>query len=94
MVHYDKGITTLNKSLTTGGHRTSRARARNLPRYPFLRLQVNPLVTRGSNLLDRLLWARAIVLAAAERHKVHVPGRGGGWQLTYVGSSKLAFFFS
>ena len=57
------------------------ARAGNVhvicPATHFSRLQVNPLVTRGSNLVDRLLWARAIVVAAAERYKVHVPGRGG-----------------
>ena len=58
-----------------------------------MRLQVNHLENRGSNLVDRLLWACAIVVAGAEGYKVNLPLGEGGGQLTYVGSSKLAFFF-
>ena len=40
------------------------------------RLQVNHLDTWGINLVDRLLWACAIVVASAEGYKVHVPRWG------------------
>ena len=47
---------------------------------------------RGLNLVDRLLWACAIVVDGAEGYMVHV--QWGGGQLTYVGSSNFRIFLA